>query len=240
MAIKHRGKRCALTPYCASGFPIPCRTSFLKYRRASRYYPPKFAPLQPKEGGKGRRYHSSSCPPEDTAQKGDIAAIVPPIAVWWTAKDVLWVSAQLASAARCHVSELPVRQAHEDKNDRCEVCATPRHFSDVLLVHFVCNAIAANMDARCLEGSAHKFGRAPKYRTKGRSRYWCPKFAARKWLKCYKNQCSRSRAVSGRAWTPFCVILWGWLKITILERSQWVATKYVQQQHQVILTTESF
>ena len=50
------------------------------------------------------------------------------------------------------------------------------------------------------------FGRAPKYRTKGCSRYWRPKFAARKWLKCCKNQCSRSRAVSGWVWTPFCVI----------------------------------
>ena len=54
-------------------------------------------------------------------------------------------------------------------------------------------------------------GRAPKYRTQGCSRYWRPKSAARKWLKCCKNQCSRSRAVNGWAWTPFCVILWGWL-----------------------------
>ena len=35
-------------------------------------------------------------------------------------------------------------------------------------------------------------GRAPKYRTKGCSRYWRPKFAARKSLKCCKNQCLRS------------------------------------------------
>ena len=58
------------------------------------------------------------------------------------------------------------------------------------------------------------FGRAPKYRTKGCSRCWRPKFLAGKWLQCCKNQCSRSRAVNGRAWTPFCVILWGWLTIT--------------------------
>ena len=45
-------------------------------------------------------------------------------------------------------------------------------------------------------------GRAPKYRTKGCSRYWCPKFTAMKWLKCCQNQCSRSRAVSEWAWTP--------------------------------------
>ena len=32
-----------------------------------------------------------------------------------------------------------------------------------------------------------------------------------KWLKCCKNQCSRSQAVSGWVWTPFCVILWGGL-----------------------------
>ena len=32
-----------------------------------------------------------------------------------------------------------------------------------------------------------------------------------KWVKCCKNQCSRSWAVSGWVWTPFCVILWGWL-----------------------------
>ena len=31
------------------------------------------------------------------------------------------------------------------------------------------------------------------------------------WQKCFKNQCSRSRAVSRWVWTPFCVILWGWL-----------------------------
>ena len=37
------------------------------------------------------------------------------------------------------------------------------------------------------------------------------KFTALKWLKCCKNQCSRSRAVSEWAWTPFCVILWRWL-----------------------------
>ena len=55
-------------------------------------------------------------------------------------------------------------------------------------------------------------GRAPKYRTKGCSRCSRPKFAARKWLQCYKNQCSRSRAVNAWAWTPFCVILWGWLR----------------------------
>ena len=54
-------------------------------------------------------------------------------------------------------------------------------------------------------------GRAPKYRTKGCSRYWRPRFTAMKWLKCCENQCSRSRAVSGWVWTPFCVILWGWL-----------------------------
>ena len=54
-------------------------------------------------------------------------------------------------------------------------------------------------------------GRAPKHRTKGCSRYWRPKFAARKWLNCCKNQCSRSRAVNGWASTPSCVILWGWL-----------------------------
>ena len=57
-------------------------------------------------------------------------------------------------------------------------------------------------------------GRAPKYRTKGCSRYWRPKFTARKWVKCCKNQCSRSRAVSGWAWTPFCVILWRWLTLS--------------------------
>ena len=49
-----------------------------------------------------------------------------------------------------------------------------------------------------------------KYRTKG---CWRPKFTAMKWLKCCKKQCSRSRAVSERAWTPFCVILWRWLKL---------------------------
>ena len=59
------------------------------------------------------------------------------------------------------------------------------------------------------------FGRAPKYRTKGCSRCWRPKFAAMKWLKCCKNQCSRSRAVSERAWTPFCVILWRWLIVAV-------------------------
>ena len=53
------------------------------------------------------------------------------------------------------------------------------------------------------------YGSAPKYRTKGCSRYWRPNFAVRKWLTCFKNQCSRSRAVSGWAWTSFCVILWG-------------------------------
>ena len=58
------------------------------------------------------------------------------------------------------------------------------------------------------------FGRAPKYRTKGCSRYWRPKFTAMKWLNCCKNQCSRSRAVSEWAvWTPFCVILWSWLTL---------------------------
>ena len=54
-------------------------------------------------------------------------------------------------------------------------------------------------------------GRAPKYRTKACSCYWRPKFPAMKWLKCCNNQCSRSRAVSGWVWTPFFVILWGWL-----------------------------
>ena len=57
------------------------------------------------------------------------------------------------------------------------------------------------------------FGRAPKYRTKGCSRYWRPKFTTMQSLKCYKNQCSRSWAVSGWVWTPFCVILWGWLVV---------------------------
>ena len=52
--------------------------------------------------------------------------------------------------------------------------------------------------------------RAPKYRTKGRSRCWRPKFAAMKWLKCCKTQWSRSRAVNAWAWTPFGVRLWGW------------------------------
>ena len=60
-------------------------------------------------------------------------------------------------------------------------------------------------------GLGNRNGRAPKYRTKGCSHYSPPKFTARKWLKCCKNQCSRSRAVSERAWTPFCVILWRWL-----------------------------
>ena len=32
------------------------------------------------------------------------------------------------------------------------------------------------------------FGRAPKYRTKGCAHYWPPKFAARKWLKWYRNK----------------------------------------------------
>ena len=55
------------------------------------------------------------------------------------------------------------------------------------------------------------FRRAPKCRTKRCSRYRRPKFTAMKWLKCCKNQFSRSWAVSGWVWTPFCVILWGWL-----------------------------
>ena len=63
------------------------------------------------------------------------------------------------------------------------------------------------------------FGRAPKYRTQGCSRYWRPKFVAREWLKCCKNQCSHSQAVSGWAWTPFCVILWGWLILSAKRRS---------------------
>ena len=29
--------------------------------------------------------------------------------------------------------------------------------------------------------------------------------------KMLQNQCLRSRAVSRLVWTPFCVILWGWL-----------------------------
>ena len=37
---------------------------------------------------------------------------------------------------------------------------------------------------------------------------WRPKFAAMKWPKCCKNQCSRSQAVSAWVWTPFYVILW--------------------------------
>ena len=45
----------------------------------------------------------------------------------------------------------------------------------------------------CGEGNC---GRAPKYRTKGCSRYGHPKFAAMKRRKCCKNQGSRSRAVN--------------------------------------------
>ena len=70
-------------------------------------------------------------------------------------------------------------------------------------------------------------GRAPKYRTKRCSRYWRPKFTAMKWLECCKNQCSRSRAVSERAWTPFCVILKkfgaGWQVFSESQWSFWVA-----------------
>ena len=39
-----------------------------------------------------------------------------------------------------------------------------------------------------------------------------PEIHSYEWLKCCKNQCSRSRAVSGWVWTPFCVILWRWLE----------------------------
>ena len=58
----------------------------------------------------------------------------------------------------------------------------------------------------------NRVGRAPKYRTQGRSRYWRPKFTAMRCLTCCKNQCSCSRAVSAWVWTHLCVILWGWLK----------------------------
>ena len=66
----------------------------------------------------------------------------------------------------------------------------------------------------CFKGSRRHvmFWERQKYRTKGCSRYWRPKFAARKWRICCKNQCSHSGAVDGWAWAPFCVILWGWLK----------------------------
>ena len=58
------------------------------------------------------------------------------------------------------------------------------------------------------------FGRAPKYRTKGCSRILTPEIRGWKWPKSCKNQCSRSRAVNGRAWTPFCDTL-GWLSIGV-------------------------
>ena len=39
-------------------------------------------------------------------------------------------------------------------------------------------------------------GRAPKYRTKGCSRYWRPKFAVRKWLKCCAKTSVRTPGLS--------------------------------------------
>ena len=66
--------------------------------------------------------------------------------------------------------------------------------------------------------TANKVGGAPKYRIEGCSRYWRLIFTTRKWLKCcFRNQCSRSRAVNGWARIPFCVILWGWLKSGLTE-----------------------
>ena len=81
-------------------------------------------------------------------------------------------------------------------------------------------------------------GRAPKYRTKGCSRNWRPKFAARESLNCCKNQCSRSRAVNGWEWTPFCVILWRWL-IWFMQTSTCAASGWGRsmQRDRVVLWT---
>ena len=55
------------------------------------------------------------------------------------------------------------------------------------------------------------FKSVPRYHTKGCSRYWTPKNRSWTWLRFCKNQCSCFQAVSGLVWTPFCVILRGWL-----------------------------
>ena len=54
---------------------------------------------------------------------------------------------------------------------------------------------------------------APKYRTKGCSRYWRPEIRslARECLKCCKTSVRAPGLSTDEREHPFCVILWGWL-----------------------------